>query len=64
MPSAFSTSFVMSIWPRNSSGVDERLALYSGYFSERKVCRETSNAAAMCVGASSRSRLISMAVKP
>ena len=40
------------------------MALYSGYRSERNVCRDTSNAAAMCVGASSRSRLISMAVKP
>ena len=31
---------------------------------ERKVCRETSNAAAMWVGASSRIRLISIAVNP
>ncbi|COV63429.1 Uncharacterised protein [Mycobacterium tuberculosis] len=30
MPSAPSTSLVMSIWPANSSGVDDRLALYSG----------------------------------
>ena len=33
MPSATSTSLVMSIWPRNSSGVADRPALYSGYFS-------------------------------
>ncbi len=64
MPSAFSTSLVMSIWPWNSSGVADLFALYSGYRSERKVCRDTSNAAAMCVGASSRNRLISIAVKP
>ena len=55
---------VTSIWPRNSSGVALRVALYSGKRSERKVCRETSNAAAMWVGASSRSRLISIAVNP
>ena len=64
MPSAPSTSLVMSIWPRNSSGVADRPALYSGYFSSRKVCRETSNAAAMWLGCSSRSRLISIAVNP
>ena len=34
MPSAPRTSLVMSIWPRNSSGVADRPALYSGYFSE------------------------------
>ncbi|PQM48550.1 hypothetical protein C1Y40_01240 [Mycobacterium talmoniae] len=64
MPNAPSTSLVMSIWPRNSSGVADRLALYSGYRSARKVCRDTSNAAAIWVGVSSRSRLINMAVKP
>ncbi len=64
MPSAASTSLVMSICPRNSSGVLDRLALYSGNFSERKVCRDTSKAAATWLGASSRSKLISIAVKP
>ncbi len=64
MPSATNTSLVMSICPRNSSGVADRPALYSGYFSERNVCRDTSNAAAMCVGCSSRSKLISIAVNP
>ena len=64
MPRATSTSLVISIWPRNSSGVAERLALYSGYLSERNVWRDTSNAAATCVGASSRSRLINIAVNP
>ena len=64
MPSAASTSLVMSIWPRNSSGVADRPALYSGYFSDRNVWRDTSNAAATCVGDSSRSRLISIAVNP
>lgn len=42
----------------------ERPALYSGYLSTRKVCQETSKAAAMWLGCSSRSRLMSMAVKP
>ena len=64
MPSATSTSLVMSIWPRNSSGVDDRPALYSGYLSTRNVCRDTSKAAAMWVGCSSRNRLISIAVNP
>ena len=64
MPIAVSTSLVMSIWPRNSSGVALRVALYSGKRSERKVWRETSKAAAMWVGASSRIRLISIAVNP
>ena len=64
MPRALSTSLVMSIWPRNSSGVADRPALYSGYLSTRKVCRDTSKAAAMWLGDSSRSRLISIAVKP
>lgn len=41
-----------------------RFALYSGYASVRNVFRFTSNAAATCVGFSSRSRLISIAVNP
>ena len=53
-----------STWPRKSSGVELRLALYSANRSERNVCRETSNATATWVGTSSRSRLMSMAVKP
>ncbi len=64
MPSAPRTSLVMSICPANSSGVLMRLALYSAYMSARKVCRDTSNAAPTCVGLSSRSRLINIAVKP
>ena len=64
MRSAASTSCSSEIWPRNSSGVLDRPALYSAYCSERNVCRETSNATAMCVGGSSRSRLISIEVKP
>ncbi|SHT68916.1 Uncharacterised protein [Mycobacteroides abscessus subsp. abscessus] len=64
MPRAWSTSLVMSICPRNSSGVADRVALYSGYRSDRNVLRETSKAAATCVGASSRSRLINIEVNP
>lgn len=64
MPSAPSTSLVMSICPRNSSGVADRPSLYSGYFSLRNVCRDTSNAAATWLGCSSRSRLMSIAVNP
>ena len=64
MASAVSTSLIRSTWPRKSSGVVVRLALYSVKRSERKVLRDTSKATAMCVGCSSRSRLISIAVKP
>ena len=62
--SAVSTSLIRSTWPRKSSGVELRFALYSENRSERKVTRETSKATATCVGTSSRSRLMSMAVKP
>ncbi len=41
-----------------------RLALYSAYCSLRKVCRETSKVTATWVGASSRSTLMSIEVKP
>ena len=51
-------------WLLNSFGVTDRPALYSAYSSERKVWRETSNATATWVGTSSRSRLISIEVKP
>ncbi|CAB4900008.1 unannotated protein [freshwater metagenome] len=64
MPMAPSTSLVMSTWPANSSGVLLRFALYSGNRSARNVCRDTSKAAAMCVGFSSRNRLISIEVNP
>ena len=62
--SALSTSLISETWPWNSSGDLDRLALYSAYCSERKVCRDTSNATAMWVGCSSRSTLISIEVKP
>ncbi|SKZ91899.1 Uncharacterised protein [Mycobacteroides abscessus subsp. abscessus] len=64
IPRASRTSLVRSTCPLNSSGDLDRCALYSGNISERKVLRETSNAAATCVGSSSRSRLINMEVKP
>ena len=64
MRSAASTSRISGTWLLNSLGVTERPALYSVYSSERKVCRETSNATATWVGSSSRSRLISIEVKP
>ena len=53
-----------STWPRKSSGVVVRLALYATKRSDRNVCRETSKHTARWVGCSSRSRLMSMAVKP
>ncbi len=61
---AVSTSRIRGIWPGNSGGAADRVALYSGYCSVRYVARETSNATARCVGCSSRSTLMSMAVKP
>ena len=64
MRSASSTSLINETWPRNSSGVLSRLALYSAYSSTRKVWRDLSNATAMCVGSSSRRTLMSIAVKP
>src|SRR4029078_8004525 len=42
MPSATSTSLVMSICPRNSSGVDDRPALYPGDLSTPEACPGTS----------------------
>lgn len=61
---ASSSSPISSTWPLNSSGVFERFALYSGNSSERQVLRETSNATAKCVGASSRSVFASIEAKP
>ncbi len=45
-------------------GVAERPALYSAYSSARNVLRDTSKATPTWVGASSRSTLISIEVKP
>ncbi len=64
MRRASSTSRIRSTWPRKSSGVSDRPALYSGYSSRRKVLRDTSKHTATCVGSSSRMRLMSMDVKP
>ena len=58
------SSPISSTWPLNSSGVFERFALYSVNSSERHVLRETSNATAKCVGASSRSVFASIEAKP
>lgn len=58
------TSPISSTWPLNSSGVLERLALYSVNSSERQVLRDTSKATAKCVGASSRRVLASIEAKP
>ena len=62
--SASSTSRSSGSWPENSVGVAERPALYSGYSAARKVLRETSKATPTWVGASSRSTLMSIEVKP
>ena len=51
-------------WLLNSVGVLLRPALYSAYSSIRNVLREMSKATAMWVGASSRSTLMSIEVKP
>ncbi len=64
MCSASSTSLINGSWLLNSSGVLLRLALYSGYCSSRKVCRDMSNATPTWVGCSSRSTLISIEVNP
>ena len=64
MRSAASTSLMSSTCPRNSSGEAARCALYSANSSVRQVCRDTSNATTTWVGRSSRSRLISIEVKP
>ncbi len=61
---ASSSSPISSTCPRNSSGVLERFALYSANSCERHVLRETSNATAKCVGASSRSVFASIDAKP
>ena len=58
------SSPISSTWPLNSSGVFDLFALYSVNSSERHVLRETSNATAKCVGASSRSVLASIDAKP
>ena len=53
------------IWPANSSGVADRVDLYSGYSAVRcSVERETSNATAMCVGDSEPTRLATMDKNP
>ncbi len=62
--SAASTSWISDTCPLNSLGDVERLALYSAYSSERKVCRDTSKATPTWVGRSSRSTLMSIEVKP
>ena len=59
-----STSLMSSTWPLKSAGDVERFALYSANSSLRQVCRDRSKVTAMWVGRSSRSRLISMEVKP
>jgi hypothetical protein len=64
MRSASSTSFTSETCPVNSLGDVLRLALYSVYSASRNVWRDTSKATAMWVGCSSRSRLISIEVKP
>ena len=64
MPSASSTSKIRLSWLRKSAGVSRRFALYSTYCSCRNVGSPRSNATATCVGCSSRSTLMSMAVKP
>ena len=64
MPSASSTSKIRLTWLRNSSGALVRPALYSTYCSCLKVGSLRSNATATCVGCSSRSTLISIAVNP
>ena len=52
------------IWPLNSFGDSERLALYSVYSRVRKDCRDVSKATARCVGFSALMRLISIARNP
>ena len=64
MPSASSTSKMRLSWLRKSAGVSRRFALYSTYCSCRKVGSLRSKATATWVGASSRSTLMSIAVKP
>ncbi len=64
MRRAVSTSWMSGICPENSVGVAERPALYSAYCSVRKVCRDLSKATATWVGATSRSMLMSIEVKP
>jgi hypothetical protein len=62
--SASRTSLTRAIWPENSSGDFDRLAVYSAYSSLRNVCRDTSKATATCVGCSSRRTLMSIDVNP
>ena len=57
-------SFNSGIWPLNSGGVSDRLALYSVYSRVRKDCREVSKATAIWVGFSALIRLISIARNP
>ena len=64
MPSASSTSKIRLSWLRKSAGVSRRFALYSTYCSCRKVGSLRSKATATWVGCSSRSTLMSIAVKP
>jgi len=55
---------INEIWPRNSVGVADRVALYPWYSSVRKVWSETSNATATWSGCSSRNALMSIEKKP
>ena len=64
MPSVSSTSKMRLSWLRKSSGVSRLFALYSTHCSCLNVGSPRSNATAMCVGRSSRSTLMSMAVNP
>ncbi len=72
MPSCVSTGIDIAarqscssgIWPLNSCGVSDRVALYSGYSSVRNEWREVSNAIARWVGCSALMRLTSMDRNP
>jgi len=61
---ASSTSLISPIWPLNSAGDADRVALYSAYSALRNVLRDTSKATQRCVGFSSRSTLMSIEVNP
>ena len=64
MSRASRTSWISGICPLKASGVADRVALYSGYSTDRKVFRETSKATPTWVGFSSRRVLMSIEVKP
>ena len=63
-PSTSSTSKMRLSWLRKSAGVSRRFALYSTNCSCRNVGSPRSKATATCVGRSSRSTLMSIAVNP